>query len=741
MEKTYQGTKGSVYTITQTPLASGGEGSIYSIKDMENTVLKIFKPERRTKGREEKLLKMVKYQLSTEQLQQVTWPQDVVYDQNGFVGYVMPRLWGNQNLNKVYAIQNNDLNLRHRMLIAYNLCAAIDTVHSLNQVCGDLNPQNICVNLNLQSQYALRVTLVDTDSYHITDDNNTYRCEVGLANYLAPEIQQKLVNGQDLKSMSLPSFTKETDLFALAVHVFALVMNGCHPFACAKQTNNGYENTMGVMNDKDSESVVLPQPIDNIKDGFFPFHQKKDGVTYPLYAPDFGLLPKEMQELFIRAFEDGYQNPKERPTTTEWLGVLKRYLSSSEFQQCEKKHYYYRNHENKCPYCEARQRMMKAMSGQSSPVKGNAGANATYHQNAYQQNPATPNPNTLNAQMPNPNNQKPKKGRNFISRAMVILTSVASLVLIVLLGFGLFQSEITAAVKNIKYDYYMNTAESKKENANYDEAITQYLNAVEQTEENLNKENAYIGVAECKALKGDYKGAIITINECKDKCNSSNTAFSDVYQIIENRDSNKNFGEIEDYLVKIIEQIKNNNFQKAFNLLMKLDKISETEVWYANGKLYLSGDGLSGQCLYVNASGDLYYGEMQSGVICGKGIQIGSYLSDDKVYYYVHGMFDNNYANGECTYFVSEHGTPEHKKYISGNFTYGYEDGVMERKVVWSDGESNHNQYEAALGTYSVLREKNGQYIYAEAEDGSPALSCENKKDLEGHRVPSIVKE
>ena len=361
MDRIYKGTTGIIYRAVDTPLASGGEGAVYEIQGDKNQVLKVFKPERRTKEREEKLLKMLKYKLDSGQLQQVTWPQDVVYDGSDFIGYVMPRLWDNQNLNKVYATGSNNLNLRHRMFIAYNLCVAVDTIHSLNQVCGDLNPQNICVNLNLSSPSALRVTLVDTDSYHVTDGEKTYRCEVGLGNYLAPEIQNKLTNGLDLKTAPLPTFTKETDLFALAVHVFSLIMNGCHPFACAKKTNQGYEHNMEQMNDVTCDSVVLPQPIDNIKDGFFPFHQKKEGITYPLYAPEFESLPVELQTLFIRTFEDGYRNPKARPTTEEWLYVLGKYQAPQEYQRCGNGHHYLKQNTVVCPYCEIEKRMHMAM--------------------------------------------------------------------------------------------------------------------------------------------------------------------------------------------------------------------------------------------------------------------------------------------------------------------------------------------------------------------------------------------
>ena len=303
MYNQYIGRSGKTYNVTEERINGGGEGNIYSVLGEPDIVAKIYKEDRRTKDREDKLIVMMRHSLPN-----VTWPKDVVYDQQGcFMGYIMDRLVNTKNLNYIYDTEIEKLTLRHRILIAYNLCAVIDSIHALGQVCGDLNPQNICVNVDLNSSNACRITLVDSDSYHIIDNNMTYRCEVGLSNYIAPELQNKLGNQYNLKTAPLPTYTKETDLFAMAVHIFALLMNGCHPFSCAQMTSD------------QEESVVLPQPIDNIKSGFFPFAQKKEGITIPLYAPAFESLPYVLQNLFIKTFLEGYYEPSKRATAKEWM--------------------------------------------------------------------------------------------------------------------------------------------------------------------------------------------------------------------------------------------------------------------------------------------------------------------------------------------------------------------------------------------------------------------------------------
>lgn len=358
MSTKYAGRAGVIYELKDKKLASGGEGTIYEILGNENQVAKIFKEKYRTEQRRNKLLVMLSYHLDTEQLSEITWPQDILYDKGGFVGYVMPRLKNVKNLNVVYSKGMDEIGLKERVVIAYNICVAVGEVHKIGQVCGDLNPQNICVNLDnkLKSQY--HVTLVDTDSYHITKNGTTFRCGVGLGQYIAPELQKKQISGMNLATIPLPTFTKETDLFALAVHIFNLLMGGCHPFACAKKIENEYRNTMNAMNGEEVDSVALPQPIENIKEGFFPFHQKREGITYPLYAPAFDSLPNELQLLFIRTFEEGYDNPMLRVSADEWKDALMRVAKGIGVTSCQNGHMYF-DHIHDCPYCEAKQRMSK----------------------------------------------------------------------------------------------------------------------------------------------------------------------------------------------------------------------------------------------------------------------------------------------------------------------------------------------------------------------------------------------
>lgn len=337
----YIGTTGKIYKVLEPAVGKGGEGSVYRISNMPDYVLKVFLEAKRTETRHKKLLAMLSTPLSAEAMKQITWPIDVVYENGDFVGYVMPAIKNNEALNVMYS-DKYTCSLFDKITIAKNLCAAINSVHEANQVCGDLNPKNIIVD----PRCAI-VTLIDTDSYQITetDGSRVYRCEVGMPEYLPREIQKKIKNGQNLSTAPLPTFTKQSDLFALAVHIFALLMNGCHPFACAIDNRQNI-NHLSIS----KVSVVAPQPIDNICSGFFPFYDKKPGITTPKYAPTFDYLPENMQDMFVRAFVKGHTNPSLRPTAVEWYNALTTMQGELKICRKEKQHMY-PEHNNSCPWC------------------------------------------------------------------------------------------------------------------------------------------------------------------------------------------------------------------------------------------------------------------------------------------------------------------------------------------------------------------------------------------------------
>lgn len=327
----YVGLNNILYTLDK-EIAHGEEGTIFSLVGDSTHVAKIFHPNNRTSNREQKIKAMIAIKPSKQLLDQTTWPQDILFENGDFVGYVMKRISDSTTINAIYSV-NSKTTLPERIIIAKNICSSIQAVHDAGQSCGDLNPKNICVNTHNG-----RITLIDTESYHIFDPNigKVYRCEVGIPEYLAPELQISISrNGQNLRTAPLPTFSFQTDLFALAVHIFALLMNGCHPFACTKNPN-------------DSRTTIASQKTlnENIISGLFPFEDLMQGCCVPIYAPNYNYLPVYIRNLFHRAFKT-----KVRPTAVEWFNALSELQSSLISCKADNSHYF-PDTIDFCPWCK-----------------------------------------------------------------------------------------------------------------------------------------------------------------------------------------------------------------------------------------------------------------------------------------------------------------------------------------------------------------------------------------------------
>jgi DNA-binding helix-hairpin-helix protein with protein kinase domain len=210
----------------------GGEGAVYKQYDRDGhgdigDLAKVFHAGKDT-NKEEKIKAMLVLGSPTPSYS-YTWPKDILYDANTgeFRGYSMYLKDGKKEVADICRDSSTfrkDKNWLFFVHTAKNLAQAVAGVHAKNQVIGDLNAKNILVSPN-----DAQVTLIDTDSFHITvgDKKNptTHRCNVGIGEFIAPEIQ-----GIRFSDAPLPTFTEQTDNFSLAVIIFKLLLNGLHPF-------------------------------------------------------------------------------------------------------------------------------------------------------------------------------------------------------------------------------------------------------------------------------------------------------------------------------------------------------------------------------------------------------------------------------------------------------------------------------------------------------------------------------
>ena len=324
------------YQLETKPFSSGGEGDVYGIVGLKDKVIKVYHPDRISTELEEKLKVMVRRPPNSRVLSQVAWPLDLVYDSRGFFcGFVMPRLSINAELNDIYGYPpRTNITYQQKLIIAQNICAVISEIHNAGYVFGDFNPNNIGINTATG-----RVAFLDTDSYHITDGNKTYRCKVCLDGYVAPELIKKCEKypTDAYANAPLPTFTKETDNFALAIHIFKLLMNGYTPFNGIKETQRASTASPGVGN----------QAIKRDQYCFKPGNKPMSAAVPPI-----DVLPTEVADLFTRAFMDGRIDPKLRPSAYEWYKALESYEQS--LVKCKKNStHMYRRGLKRCPWCDA----------------------------------------------------------------------------------------------------------------------------------------------------------------------------------------------------------------------------------------------------------------------------------------------------------------------------------------------------------------------------------------------------
>ena len=341
------GLSGSKYEISSKPFSSGGEGDIYSVVGTQDKVAKIYHQNRITSELEQKLIIMAKKPPSNKILSQVAWPLDILYSNSSFCGFVMPRLNITNELGEIYKYPpKKPISYKAKLIIAQNICAVISEVHRAGFVFGDFNPKNIGIDIK-----TCRVAFLDTDSYHIIDGNTIYRCKVCLDGYVAPELLSNCeISKKDYANAPLPTFTKETDNFALAIHIFRLLMNGYTPFNGIKETESVSTANPGVGNQAIKRNNYCFKP-----------GNKPQAVA----VPSIDVLPAEIQDLFTRAFIYGRIDPKKRPSAIEWHRALVNY--ENDLMVCAKNQTHsYRKGLNTCPWCGADDRFASAIAAPSS---------------------------------------------------------------------------------------------------------------------------------------------------------------------------------------------------------------------------------------------------------------------------------------------------------------------------------------------------------------------------------------
>ena len=344
--KTLRGLDGKYYTLGSL-LGQGGEGDVYEVVGDQRSVIKIYNDKKMMPSpfvqdmrshMENKIKVMVRNPVEQNNklgFLCISWPKDALYDGGKFVGYVMPRVKTQKKIYDVCRERSRErmfpnYTWQYSVVIALNLAWTVNSVHEKGYCIGDFNPNNILVNDRGN------ITLIDTDSFEITD---VYKCMVGVPEMLAPELQGR----GDLRDPRV-KFTKESDRFSLAIHIFNLLMNNCHPFNCT--------------NIASSRSSTSNEPIETgIAEGHFCYGRPLPaGIRLPVTAPSYDILPKYIRDLFDRAFtytaRTAYASAQKRPTADEWHRALLR-MYKEPYVKCSQNshHVYLSSCCSACPWC------------------------------------------------------------------------------------------------------------------------------------------------------------------------------------------------------------------------------------------------------------------------------------------------------------------------------------------------------------------------------------------------------
>ncbi|MBW4627502.1 MAG: tetratricopeptide repeat protein [Brasilonema octagenarum HA4186-MV1] len=314
-------------------LGRGGEACIYTVPTDAGLVAKVYHKPTPAQARKLEVMLAHPPDNPTASLGHISiaWPIELLRSSDPsreVIGFLMPRIQGMRPIIDFYNPRTRRqqcplFNYQYLIRTARNLASAFFALHDRGYCVGDVNESNILV-----SDMAL-VTIVDTDSFQVKDPENgiIYRCHVGKAEFTPPELHNKTFAQCDR------NFSH--DLFGLAVLIFQLLMEGTHPFSGIYQ------------------GAGEPPPYEGrIVAGHFTYSQKRSVPYVPTpIAPRWDILPPGLQELFIRCFEDGHNNPQIRPNAQTWLTALADAENSLISCTVNPQHRY-SNHLDKCPWCE-----------------------------------------------------------------------------------------------------------------------------------------------------------------------------------------------------------------------------------------------------------------------------------------------------------------------------------------------------------------------------------------------------
>lgn len=308
-------------------VGSGGEGDVYEIAPHRRDVLAKIYHKPLSDEKQEKLRLMV--QGCNDDLKEfAAWPLELLHagTKGQVCGFVMPRITDCEPIHRVYGPSHRKeafpkADWKFLVRTAKNLAAAVYIIHKYGYVIGDVNEGNILVTKKAC------VRLIDCDSFQVQTREKIYHCEVGVAQFTPPELQ----NAKDFKMLLR---TANHDNFGLAILIFLLLFMGRHPFS-------------GVYHGKED------MPIEKaIAEHRFAFGRQASlkAMSPPPNTVGLSIVPSDVSGLFEDAFAERGRQSGARPSANDWWNVLDSLERRIRICPVESAHKYYTGL-RECPWC------------------------------------------------------------------------------------------------------------------------------------------------------------------------------------------------------------------------------------------------------------------------------------------------------------------------------------------------------------------------------------------------------
>src|SRR5215475_13272682 len=301
-------------------IGTGAEGEVYEIQDNSDLVAKVYH-EPPPKEKAEKLVALSR--LGNERLFNLSaWPVTTLRDaQDGeVVGFVMKKISQAEEVHALHSPKSRlqkfpEASWAFLIYVAANIARAVAAVHEHGLVIGDVNPKNILVTRKAT------VYLLDVDSFQVSADGKTYRCEGGFPEYTPPELQGVAFRDVDR--------AQEHDCFGLGVVIFQLLFMGRHPFSGRYL---------------DAEEMPLERAIRERRLAYGADAEARK-MRQPPGTLALDSMPSPLVDLFRRAFL-----ATDRPRPREWIENLDSLARGLKKCELHSGHYYYRELRD-CPWC------------------------------------------------------------------------------------------------------------------------------------------------------------------------------------------------------------------------------------------------------------------------------------------------------------------------------------------------------------------------------------------------------